>query len=74
MKNKQENLKKAFNKVCNPDDWKAPINAVILKKDLELTREAIIHFTATVPRVNEINATHAQVIASGYRMGPAGDH
>jgi hypothetical protein len=73
-----EQLQKAFAKVANYRDWKAPVSRLVFKKDIEVTLRAIEFFTATEGKVewettdddgNEI----AAITAPGYRNGPAGD-
>jgi len=46
-------LKEAFDKVADPDDWRAPIDRVVPEVDLEVTKSAIIFYTATEPMVEE---------------------
>ncbi len=45
----REQLEAAFNKVKNPNHWKNPIDAYCHRDEVELVREAVIFFTATVP-------------------------
>lgn len=65
-------MDRAFQLVVNKDDWKAPIDAWIRKRDLALVLEAIEYYTATVGRVVEELPTYCHVVADGYRNGPAG--
>jgi len=63
----------------NPDErhWKDPIETVVEPRETDVTREAIIFFTATVPTQTELWKDGKLVIllkAIGYRAGPAGDH
>lgn len=72
---KKSVLSASFDAVANPEDWKAPINALIALDDprLEFVLIAVRFFTATEPKiVAEGNAL--RVTAKGYRMGEAGDH
>ena len=70
-----EELGAIFDKVCDPDDWKAPI-AVWCPGEVVLPIcEAIRFFTATEPKVELDTARMRYLITSeGYRAGPAGDH
>jgi len=90
----QEQKEFAFDLVCDPDDWKAPIKAeldiastclalqeqgipALSRSDLiSLFDDVIIHFTATHPKFDyggtRWTTKAIQVIAEGYRMGPAG--
>jgi hypothetical protein len=69
-------LKDAFDKVCDPKDWKAPIYKRIMRRDLDVTLAAIAFFTATSAEVvMDIPGRPDVLIESeGYRNGPAGDH
>jgi len=74
----QEQFVAAFEKVQDKKHWKNPVNAVIdATENLHLIREAIIHFTATVPTFDILKVTEAGtkilVRADGYYAGPAGD-
>jgi len=64
-------LKMAFDKVANPNDWRAPINAVIHKRDLNRVVAAIEFYTATETKTNDLG-NYVQVMSVGYRNGPAG--
>lgn len=68
----QDQLKQAFEAVQNKDDWKEPIDAYITANDIEVTREAVVHFTATEAKI-EYDAVMGMyhVTAKGYRNGPA---
>ena len=75
----QKELEEAFNRVKDPSDWKAPIAANVLSSQLDITCEAITHFTATAPRFfpagyNDARQPIYHVTSPGYRAGPAGDH
>lgn len=70
----QEQLQEAFNRVRNPKDWKAPIDAVVRCQDLELIGAAVQYFTATTITILERKAWLCRIAADGYRAGPAGDH
>ena len=68
-------LKEAFDRVCDPADWKAPIAAWCAGEAVLLLTEAIEYFTATKPRVSlDIARMRYLVESEGYRNGPAGDH
>jgi hypothetical protein len=70
----QKRLQPFFDLVCDPKDWRAPINKIVDQNaDLELIREAIIFYTATVPKFKIVNDGYL-VYSDGYRNGPAGDH
>lgn len=67
-----------FNLVCDLKDWRAPIDAVVdLPSEepaafLNNLREAVIHYTATVPDFQGLPEGKVRVTATGYRNGPAG--
>ncbi len=78
MKYTQEQLVAAFDKVADKKHWKNPVDAVIdASENLHLIREAVIHFTATVPTFDILKVTEegtkVAVRAIGYYAGPAGD-
>jgi len=64
-------LVEAFDMVCDPDDWKGPINARITRDRVRITRAAIEFFTATRAEF-EFGLWDVAVKSIGYRMGPAG--
>ena len=73
----QDQLSQAFDAICDPADWKAPIAAWVSGEGVNLAVAAIQHFTATTPSVAAClnQAPIRYLIESvGYRMGPAGDH
>lgn len=68
-------LEAAFEKVSDPEDWKAPIAASVPGELVSVVTAAIKFYTATVPTVSLDTRTMEYLITSeGYRMGPAGDH
>jgi len=70
-----DELEKAFDSVSNPEDWKAPIFAIVPGEAVLVIVEAIKFYTATVPTVSLNTSTMEYYIESiGYRAGPAGDH
>jgi hypothetical protein len=75
MNAKRIQLEAVFNKLCDPHDWKAPIDCTCRPEDVNLVREAVVYFTATEPAFSTIEGANVlQVRALGYRQGPAGDH
>lgn len=74
-----EQLTAAFDTVCDPKDWRAPIRGQVPLAEFNgpLLTKAIVFFTSTEPRFVTVDApsgTVVLVIADGYRQGPAGDH
>ena len=68
-------LRTAFEKVQNPDDWKGPIEAVIPLGDRKVTEASVEFFTATKAQIElhmYIYPPCVSVRSVGYRMGPAG--
>lgn len=74
-------LSAAFDLVADPDDWKAPIDAVVtlphVMDGLEV-KKAVQFFTATEATISVVGLASetditVRVQAPGYRMGPAGD-
>ena len=81
MKTTTTHLKKlsdAFDAVANADDWRDAIKAKVSAEDLQITVEAVMHYTATHVKVEEIRdyidgSISGYLLTSvGYRMGPAG--
>ena len=68
-----DQLKKAFESV-QATDWKDPICKVIPMENIDCIRAAIIHYTGTVPTFASMGNNRVAVKATGYRMGPCGDH
>ena len=66
-----EELKAAFDAVCNKEDWRAPIDAEVSKGSLEITVSAITFYAATPTRVSNTN-NGFKIESIGYRDGPAG--
>lgn len=67
-------LKTAFEKVQNRDHWKGPINEFLddqTDEDLEMIREAVSFFTATVTTIKRLPSGRVHVTAKGYWNGPA---
>lgn len=72
-----QELKSAFDRVCDPDDWKASIKAHVYPHEVRVVEEAITYFTATeadVMKIEDGDEVYYYVESIGYRMGPAGDH
>lgn len=71
----QEMLQKAFDRICDLNDWKAPIDGFCRIGEMECVSAAIEHFTATKAQFNTLGDCRGwvRVKAIGYRNGPAGD-
>jgi len=70
-------LRVIFETVTDPDDWKAPIYALIPADAYTAVDAAVEFYTATRIRViagPEIGTGRILIAATGYRDGPAGDH
>lgn len=70
-------LHKAFDHVCNPDDWRAPIDAIVPVAELPLTVQAIGFYTGTGVKTNHAEISGCigefwRVQSVGYRNGPCG--
>lgn len=68
--------KTLFDMVCDPKDWKAPIDRTfhssLLDCDLEVLRHAILCHTGNPDLKIEVLDTYIHVTSAGYRAGPAG--
>lgn len=73
-----EDLSEAFDKVANPEDWKAPIDATVSITDIRegATIKAAVEFytatKATIKLTTYGRDIKIHVTSDGYRMGPAG--
>lgn len=69
-------LRGAFDLVADPNDWKAPISALIPAEVAPIVCSAIRFFTATEPTTRPADDIAFKggvwVEAVGYRNGPAG--
>lgn len=61
-------MKAAFDRVCDPRNWKNPINAIIQNISLDLVHDAVIHFTGSVPVVDDLGNGWSQIRAKGYYL------
>ncbi len=59
-------LRVAFDRVQNQENWKNPIDAVILLKDQKIVEAAIIHYAGSVPTFSRIDGNNVRVKAAGY--------
>ena len=69
-------MEKVFNRMVDPKDWRAPINATIPYRLYDIAAAAVEFFTATTLEVvGSMPITGDLLVKSiGYRAGPAGDH
>lgn len=66
-------LRKVFDKMADPDDWKAPIAASMPEKLVNAATAAVDYFTAAGAHVDFDPDTGRYIVTSvGYREGPAG--
>jgi hypothetical protein len=70
-----EQLAAAFDRVRHPQDWKAPIRAVIPARERAVVEKAVLWFTETEPVFEPApgGTDRLMVMAPGYRHGPAGE-
>ena len=70
-----DQLKEAFERVCDPRHWKGPIRAVIPAVERLLIEKAVRWYAETEPRFEEIpgNTLLLTVLAPGYRVRWAGE-
>ena len=68
-----KDLERAFDMVKDKNDWKAPVDAWIRKRDKSIVADAIVFYTGCMPAVVETTETYCRIVADGYRMGPCGD-
>lgn len=69
-------LQHVFQALAPANDWRGPIDVTVDADMEELSREAIVHMTATpvARHIVEGERGRVRLVAAGYRMGPAGDH
>lgn len=65
-------LRDHFANICDPVDWRKPIDTVVHADQLGMTIAAIRFMTACEPRYYKPNGFYVRVTAAGYRAGPAG--
>lgn len=68
-------LQTAFNQICDPDDWRGPIDATVPWEAANIYMEAIEFMTAAPAECERIRIDgmfYARLKSVGYRMGPAG--
>lgn len=64
-----DELREVFMKICDPNDWKAPIDKVIDKPTpMELFRmsEAVIYFTASDLVARDLGNNKIRIRSAGY--------
>lgn len=64
----QEELRAAFDSVLRPGQhWKGTIDIYVpISADQKLIREAVIHFTGSIPKFTQVSAKSLHVEAAGY--------
>lgn len=68
-------MRLAFDQVCDKDDWRAPVNALVPWQAANVYMQAIEFMTAVRPdceRVVKEGVEYAHLTCVGYRAGPAG--
>jgi hypothetical protein len=70
-----DQLKEAFERVCDPRNWRAPIRAVIPAVDRLLVEKAVRWYAETEPRFEEVpgDGMLLTVVAPGYRGSWTGE-
>lgn len=69
-------LQQAFDQICDPEDWKGPIHAMVPWDAANVYMQAVQHMTATsctCELVTRDGIAYALLKSVGYRAGPAGD-
>ena len=80
MNDEREKYDRLFDEVANPEDWRAPINAIVeVNEDIANTlnsyMDAITFYTAIHPKdivIEFLGKNRYNIYCVGYRMGPAG--
>lgn len=68
-----QQLKATFDSICDPLDWKAPIDAYCKPEDMNIVYQSIKHHTGTQATFLPAGVRGMRVLSEGYRMGPCGD-
>lgn len=64
--------RKAFDQVCDPADWRGPINCVVPWRLANLYMQAIEFMTGVAPECSREGDEWARLRCCGYRLGPCG--
>lgn len=68
-------LSDAFDRLCDPADWKAPIDAWVPGELVMVAVCAIEFYTGVTPIISlNTDTMQFRLTCCGYRKGPAGDH
>lgn len=63
-----KDLAETFELVCNPEDRKAPIQAVVLESEVDMAIEAVLFFTGAIVDTKQYEGDEVILIESeGYR-------
>lgn len=65
----RQEMEKAFRAVQDKEHWKNPINSCVRAEDVEVTKEAIVYFTATEATLGEnLGNGWYKIMAPGYYL------
>ena len=66
----KEEMTEAFNRVCNKENWKNPIDTTIraTEKDLDVIHDAIVFFTGSMADIWKVRKGMYRVQAAGYYL------
>jgi uncharacterized heparinase superfamily protein len=75
----------AFNQICDPNDWKGPIDAIVPAMQFKVYADSVEFMTGTEAVIHERDETGRRMYDTagnqlfrmtsvGYRAGPCGDH
>lgn len=70
-------LRVAFNQVCDPEDWKGPIDCIVPYDSANIYMQAIEFMTGVKPHHENVVVNCERMFrltCCGYRAGPCGDH
>ena len=69
-------LNAAFEQICDPADWRGPVDAMVPWEGVNIYLQAVEYMTATIPTCKHVvmeGKSFGRITSIGYRMGPAGD-
>lgn len=66
-----ELMRFAFAQICDPKDWKGPIDAIVPWDCANVYMQAVQFMTAVQPVCERVSGNMARITCIGYRRGPA---
>lgn len=64
--------RKAFDQVCDPADWRGPIDCLVPWRLAILYTQAVEFMTGIAPSCEQVGEEWVRICCCGYRLGPRG--